>query len=42
MKIAAELLQIGRPAQQSAGRSVGGTYVARAIRLYRTKPQNDE
>ena len=31
---------IGRPAQQSAGRSlvkVGGTYVARAIRQYRTK-----
>jgi len=36
-----ELLQIGRPAQQCAGRSlvkVGGTYVARAIRQYRTKP----
>src|SRR5712692_2276122 len=36
-----ELLQIGRPAQQCAGRSlvkVGGTYVARAIWQYRTKP----
>jgi hypothetical protein len=34
-------LQIGRPAQQCAGRSlvkVGGTYVARAIGQYRTKP----
>jgi uncharacterized membrane protein YphA (DoxX/SURF4 family) len=34
-------LQIGRPAQQCTGRSlvkVGGTYVARAIRQYRTKP----
>ena len=32
---------IGRPAQQCTGRSlvkVGGTYVARAIRQYRTKP----
>jgi len=31
---------IGRPAQQCTGRSlvkVGGTYVARAIRQYRTK-----
>jgi hypothetical protein len=38
---ALELLQIGRPAQQCAGRSlvkVGGTYVAQAIRQYRTKP----
>jgi hypothetical protein len=38
---AVELLQIGRPAQQCTGRSlvkVGGTYVARAIRQYRTKP----
>ena len=36
-----ELLQIGRPAQQCTGRSlvkVGGTYVARAIGQYRTKP----
>jgi hypothetical protein len=36
-----ELLQIGRPAQQCTGRllvKVGGTYVARAIRQYRTKP----
>src|SRR5260370_11421058 len=36
-----ELLQIGRPAQQCIGRSlvkVGGTYVARAIGQYRTKP----
>src|SRR6266567_7984766 len=35
------LLQIGHPAQQCTGRSlvkVGGTYVARAIRQYRTKP----
>src|ERR1700722_17721993 len=36
-----EHLQIGRPAQQCTGRSlvkVGETYVARAIRQYRTKP----
>src|SRR5260370_14611516 len=36
-----EHLQIGRPAQQCTGRSlvkVGGTYAARAIRQYRTKP----
>src|ERR1700730_5713456 len=36
-----ELLQIGRPEQQCTGRSlvkVGGTYVARAIGQYRTKP----
>jgi len=36
-------LQLGRPAQQCIGRSlvkVGGTYVARAIWQYRTKPQS--
>jgi len=36
-------MKIGRPAQQCTGGSlvkVGGTYVARAIRQYRTKPRN--
>jgi hypothetical protein len=37
-----ESRKIGRPAQQCTGRSlvkVGETYVAKAIRQYRTKPQ---
>jgi hypothetical protein len=40
MKITAELLQIGRPAQQCAGRSVGGkrTHAARGNRKFAPKP----